>query len=242
MGMMKMMKMIKIAIIDDEKYWREEIEKTLYECYDRDKIELDIYESGVEYLKKNNIYDITFVDVEMPDLDGFETIMSARKFNPEGIFIILTTHTEMSRKGYLVNAFRYIDKVHLKEEMPEAMDSAKVLLRKNIKINVSVISEGVQEIALKDIIYIETGRHFTMIYTKHGEKRCSNSMSEIEGMLSEEYFYRCHNAFIVNMDEINEFKNNMLVMSNGEKVEVSKRKISDFKKVYIKRQYVLANA
>lgn len=44
-----MMKMIKIAIIDDEKYWREEIEKTLYECYDRDKIELDIYESSVEY-------------------------------------------------------------------------------------------------------------------------------------------------------------------------------------------------
>lgn len=237
-----MMKMIKIAIIDDEKYWREEIKKTLYEYYDRDKIEPDIYESGVEYLKMRKSYDITFVDIEMPDLDGFETIISARKFNPEGIFIILTTHTEMSRKGYLVNVFRYIDKVHLKEEMPEAMDSVKVLLKKNQKISINVISEGVQEIVLKDIIYVETGRHCVLIHTKHGEKRCSNSMSEIEGMLSEEYFYRCHNAFIVNMDEINEFKNNVLVMSNGEKVEVSKRKIPDFKKAYIKRQYVLANA
>lgn len=148
----------------------------------------------------------------------------------------------MSRKGYLVNAFRYLDKVHLKEEMSEAMNSVKVLLKKNRKISVNVISEGVQEIVLKDIIYIETGWHCVLIHTKHGEKRCSNSMSEIEGMLSKECFYRCHNAFIVNMDEINEFKNNVLVMSNGEKVEVSKRKISDFKKIYIKRQYVLANA
>ncbi len=234
--------MIKIAIIDDEKYWREEIKKTLYEYYDGDKIEPDIYESGVEYLKMSKSYDITFVDVEMPDLDGFETIMSARKFNPEGIFIILTTHTEMSRKGYRVNAFRYIDKVYLKEELPEAMDSVKVLLKKKQKISFNVISEGVQEIILKNIIYIETGRHCVLIHTKHGEKRCSNSMSEIEGMLTNECFYRCHNAFIVNLDEIKEFKNNILLMSNGENVEVSKRKSSDFKKNYIKRQYVLANA
>lgn len=234
--------MIKIAIIDDEKYWREEIEKTLYECCDRDKIELDIYESGVEYLKMCGSYDITFVDIEMQFLDGFETIMAARKFNSEGFYIILTTHTEMSRKGYRVNAFRYIDKVHLKEEMSEAMDSVKVLLKRNRKINVNVISEGVQEFVLKNIVYIETGRHCILIHTKQGAKRCSNSMSEIESMLPEECFYRCHNAFIVNLDEINDFRTNMLLMSNGESVEVSKRKISDFKRIYIKRQYVLANA
>ena len=148
----------------------------------------------------------------------------------------------MSRKGYIVNAFRYLDKVHLKEEMSEALDSAKILLRKYMKISVNVISEGIQELVLKDIIYLETGRHFTMIYTKYGTEKCSSSMSEIEGMLPDEYFYRCHNAFIVNMHEINEFKNNILVMSNGEKVEVSKRKLSEFKKAYIKSQYILAHA
>ena len=146
--------MIKIAIIDDENYWREEIKKTLYEYCGMEKIEPDIYECGVDYLEARKSYDITFVDIEMPDMDGFETIRLARKFNPEGIFIILTTHTEMSRKGYHVNAFRYLDKVYLKEEMSEAMDSAKILLRKNIRISVNVISEGVQEIVLKDIICI----------------------------------------------------------------------------------------
>lgn len=239
---MRTLKMIKIAIIDDEKYWRDEIEKTLYECYDRDKIELDIYESGIEYIEKHNIYDITFVDIEMQSLDGFETITAARKFNPEGFFIILTIHTEFSRKGYHVNAFRYIDKVHLKEEMWEALNSVKIILMKNRKINISIISEGVQEFILKDIIYIETDRHCVLIHTKNGVKRCNNSMSEIEGLLTDECFCRCHNSFIVNLDEIKELKNNILLMSNGETVEVSKRKNSVFKKVYIKRQYVLANA
>lgn len=234
--------MIKITIIDDEKYWREKIKRTLYEYCNGDTIETDIYESGVEYLKTYKSYDIIFVDIEMPDLDGFDTILSARKFNPEGIFIILTTHTEMSRKGYLVNAFRYLDKVHLKEEMPEALDSAKVLLRKYMKISVNIISEGIQELVLKDIVYIETSRHCVIIHTKSGTKRCGNSISEIEDMLLKECFYRCHRSFIVNLDEIKELGKNMLIMSNGETVDVSRRKYSDFRLIYMKRKFETANA
>ena len=44
--------------------------------------------------------------------------------------MILTTHTEMSRRGYLVNAFRYLDKVNLKEELKEAFYSAKKIAGK----------------------------------------------------------------------------------------------------------------
>ena len=57
---------------------------------------VDLYSSGEEYLEKEEIYDVTFVDIEMPGIDGFETIRRARKYNANGIYIILTNHIEMS--------------------------------------------------------------------------------------------------------------------------------------------------
>lgn len=233
---------MKIAIVDDEEYWRKQIKETVCKYVEQKKFELDIYKSGSEYLKSGKSYDVTFMDIEMPEMDGFDTITTAKKLNFEGFFVILTTHIEMSRKGYLVNAFRYIDKSNLEKEMVEAINSIEVLLGKNKKIKVNIIAEGQYELMMKNIIYIETERHCILIHTKHGVKRCSNSMVEMEDLLKDECFYRCHNAFIVNLDEIKCFRDKIIFMSNGSNVDVSKRKIAEFKKVYLKRQYERANA
>ena len=55
------------------------------------------------------------------------------------VYIILTTHTEMSRKGYLVNAFRYIDKSNMSKEIVEAINAAEVLLRRNDNIEINIV-------------------------------------------------------------------------------------------------------
>ena len=51
----------------------------------------------------------------------------------------MTTHTEMSRKGYLVNAFRYIDKSNMSKEIVEAINAAEVLLRRNDNIEINIV-------------------------------------------------------------------------------------------------------
>lgn len=120
---------MKIAIIDDEKLWREKVEEITLQIYSSN-IEVDLYDNPLSYLSCNEKYDISLVDIEMKEIDGFETIKRAREKYTNGIYMILTTHTEMSRKGYLVNAFRYIDKKNLEEELHEAFSSAYKLLQK----------------------------------------------------------------------------------------------------------------
>ena len=112
---------MRIAIIDDEMYWRTTAEQIVIQHYSNVEVIIDTYQSGKQYLNSKIQYDISFVDIEMSGVDGFETIEKARTYNQDGVYIILTTHTEMSRKGYLVNAFRYIDKINLTDEMIEAM-------------------------------------------------------------------------------------------------------------------------
>lgn len=232
---------MKIAVIDDEKRWRDYTSMLISEHYGDASVDIDVYESGTRFLESKKIYDICFVDIEMPELDGFDTISNARKFNKEGIFIILTTHTEMCTKGYRVNAFRYIDKSRL-GEIHEALESAEIILGRNEKITVNVIDVGAKELILKNIIYIETEKHYVWIHTAHSDIRCSNNMAEIEQMLENKWFYRCHTSFIVNLDEVNDVYDYYAIMNDGSKVEVSKRKLGKFRRACLHREFECANA
>lgn len=121
---------MKIAIVDDEVKWRNQA-LDVVKVYTDETDQIDIFESGVEFIKRNEEYDIVLMDVDMPEMDGFETIIDYKAEYSEGIIIILTTHLDYARKGYLVDAFRYVDKTKMKEELKEAFDKVREINRKN---------------------------------------------------------------------------------------------------------------
>lgn len=231
---------MKISIVDDEMIWIERIKSEIVRYAQDNDMEIDVFSSGEEYLKCEKQYDISFVDIEMPGIDGFETISRARKYHPEGIYVILTTHAEMSRKGYRVSAFRFLDKMEL-EEIQETIEAAKIVLERNRKIEINVIGGGVQKLTLKNIIYIETEKHYILIHTKQDNIRCSNKMQEIEELLPGNWFSRCHHAYIVNLDEIRKIDKRIVYLNNGDDIDVSERKTQQFKKAYLNRLFECAN-
>lgn len=230
---------MKIAIVDDELHWHDKIETIICKCVNA---EIDNYSNGKEFLINTKKYDIVFMDIEMPYMDGFDTIKKARELNLESIYIIMTTHSEMSRKGYLVNAFRYIDKQNMKEELPEAINSANIILDNNRQISVNVIGKGILDINLSNILYIETEKHRVLVHTNNDVVRCGDSMTELENKLQKENFYRCHNAYIVNLDAVNKIEKTYTILKNGEKVEISRRKYQEFGNRYLERRFHCANA
>lgn len=230
---------MKIAIVDDELHWHDKVETILCQY---DNIEIDNYSNGEEFLNNTKYYDIVFMDIEMPSMDGFDTIKKARELNLQSIYIIMTTHSEMSRKGYLVNAFRYIDKQKMKDEIPEAINSANIILDNNKKISVNAIGKGLLEINLSNILYIETEKHRVLVHTNNDVVRCGDRMIELENKLLKENFYRCHNAYIVNLDAVNKIEKTYAILINGEKVEISRRKYQEFGNRYLERRFYCANA
>lgn len=231
---------MRIAIVDDEKHWIDKVKREIEQYKIAEITEIDTFESGEKFLESPNRYDISFIDIEMPRMDGFETISKARKKDEEGLFVILTTHTEMSRRGYYVNAFRYIDKMRLREIM-EALDSAIIVLERNRKITVNVINDMERELVLKNILYFETEKHYVIVHTKHGNYKCSDNMQELETLLPEKWFCRCHNSFIVNLDEIVQMKERIIYLSNGDDIDIAHRRFHEVRKMYMNRQYECAN-
>lgn len=234
---------MKIAVVDDMQLYRDKARNCIIKHYKNNtEIKIDCYESGDEYLDSGITYDISFIDIEMKGLDGFETIRKAKYNYPEGVYMILTTHTEMCDRGYLVNAYRYINKEKMEEMINEGLSSAENLLERNKKIKINIIGEGTYKISLKDIVYVEGSNHNVIIHMKQGIKRCDNSMKELEEELCDKWFFRCHKSFIVNLDEVDNFRDLIVYMKDGSNLDIAQRKLWDFKRVYLKRIYSCGNA
>ncbi|MCB0515892.1 MAG: sigma-54 dependent transcriptional regulator [Chitinophagales bacterium] len=102
--------MAKILIVDDEK----NIRRTLREILEYEGYTVEEAEDGVDGLNqiKINKYDLVFLDIKMPKLDGLEVLAQALEFNPELPIIIISGHGTMETAVEAVRngAFDYIAK------------------------------------------------------------------------------------------------------------------------------------
>lgn len=235
---------MRIAVVDDEKEWRVKACQKIRQYFSSRQLEvkLDCYASGQDFLRKGNPYEIVFADIEMPGMDGFEMAQEYKWVNPNHILMILTTHTEMSRKGYVVNAFRYIDKMHMEEEMQESLVAAERKMKSDATITVNVINIGNMAVVIKDILYIETNKRNMQLHTIDNEYTCSGNIFEMEELLKEAGFFRCHKSYIVNLDAIRTFDNVFIYLMDGSKLFVSARRYVELKRQYLQRKFERANS
>lgn len=229
-----------IAIVDDEIMWGQIVEDVI-NAFLEEKASICIFASGESFLAAKKEFDVVFMDVEMNGNDGFTIIEEYKQTCPESINIILTTHTEMSRKGYKVDAFRYIDKANLKEEVEEALICAQKLLKKNVCITLTVKSLGMVKIALKSILYFETSKRNLKVHLERDEYICKDSINGLAEQLVDKGFYLTHRSYLVNMDWIKSFTQNEIWMKNGDKIMLSIRKHNKFKSEYIRWKFGNAN-
>lgn len=232
---------MKIAIVDDEKLWIERTINLLYEHFDNAELIIDQYKDGNSFLKVKKAYEIVFLDIEMPGKDGFEIAEKYSEIFPESIIIILTSHNEMCNRGYMVNAFRYIEKKEVDSQIEEALISASKKLVRNRKININITNLGIVDLFLKDIVFIETDGRKLLVHTTKEKFFCNETMEQLDEGLNKYGFFRCHKSYIVNLDMVERFDKTFVFMKNKEKAMVSTRKYLEFKRKYIEHKFLYAN-
>lgn len=238
---MQKRKMMKIAVVDDERLWQAKVKNLLERHPWKENIEIDLFSSGEAFYKKKD-YDIVFMDIEMGKMDGFETSYRYKENNQDFVLIFLTTHMEMSRRGYLVNAFRYIDKSNVEEELKEALEAIELLRQKNHVFQFHVVNMGTIHLKLKDILFIETEKRNVIIHTKEQSFVSNRKIEELEEELKEWGFFRSHKSYLVNLTNILKFDKLNIYFKAGKKALVSTRKYADLKESYLRQKYVIANS
>lgn len=173
------------------------------------------------------------MDIELPKMNGFETIKLYKETNNESKIIILTAHTKLARKGYLVDAFRFIDKTKMNDELDEAFK--KILNDVNSENSIFVEQNNkIIKLKLNDILYIETYKRGTIIHTQLCEYGCKHKINELESKLKEYNFFRCHKSFLINLILVEKIDNEFAYFTCSKVAYISVRKYSETKRKFIK--------
>lgn len=219
--------MIKIAIVEDE-YKDAEFLKGIVVDYaekKRKKVSVDIFRSGVDFIGDGTaVYDIVFLDIEMPLLNGIETAKKLRKFDSDVCIIFVTNMPQFALKGYEVDALDYVLKPVNSFNISLKLDKAFRLIEKRESAIFVSTESGIRRLSLSAVCYMEVFGHMTAIHTEEEEIITRISLKELEQQLEGDWFYRCSRFYIINFRYLSGItEDNVLVAGNSFKISRNKK-------------------
>lgn len=233
--------MIKIGLCDDITDYNKKMEDHIERYGKENHIEVKItsYGSGSQLLLnfQERKFDLIFLDVSMPELDGFETAERIRSIDENVAIVFCTSFYTISNagKGFEVEAEDFLAKPLLYKKVEYILNKVykKKLLCAEEKLFLKC-QDGLITLQLSDIIYIQTRNKMLVLHMIRGEVQSSQRLGELEKRLSKKLFFRCHNSYIVNFDYVEGLKNDSVLVKDKnrqlKKIPVSKYKKEEFMK------------
>ena len=230
-------------IVDDELHCREVL-RIMLEMHCPDVNLLQECEDGFIAIEAINRYhpDIVFMDIEMPGMNAFDTLQKLDKIEFQVIFT--TAYDQYAIKAIKFSALDYLLKPIDADELIAAVDKAseqKVQVQQvqlqqlqhslqnpdsDFKLMIST-NEGPYFIPTDDILFAEGQNNYTHFHLSRQRKLvASKTLLEFENLLSDHGFMRVHKSFLVNIKYVERYlsKNGTLLLTNGNEVEVSRRR------------------
>ncbi len=127
--------MIRIAVCDDDREFSARLKLLINKYYFEEKVEFyaAVFNSGMGLLFGKKDYNAVFLDIDMPNIGGFEI---AEKLSSDILIVFVTAHDELVYSSLKFRPFRFIRKGHLENELPKVLaDLKKEIFKNNAKKN-----------------------------------------------------------------------------------------------------------
>lgn len=233
------MRKLTVAIIDDEPDSIKILQLLLAEHCPQVTV-VGTYTSAMEASKEVASLnpDLLLLDVEMPEMNGFELLETLSPLSFHVIFV--TAYQEFAIKAFRSNALDFIVKPVDVKELKEAVQSAfekayperdqleqlRTQLHTGVITKISVPTQsGVVFIMLNDILYTHAEGNYVSLQLQDGRTLLiSRSLKEIQDVLEEFHFLRIHRQYIINLNQVKSYNRNegILTMEDDAKLPVSR--------------------
>ena len=229
--------MIKIAVCDDDEIICDELTaiiKNYFTKSDRAVLIKD-FKSGEQLLRAKISFDIIFLDIEMPVLNGIETARKLRSWDVNSKIIYITNYNNYKRSAYKVHAFDYICKPITGKAICNTLNDAISYLdnRYTPKKFVFKTEQGMIALEIDDIYYFEYSvRKVIIVTAKENYASTSYSLKQLHEKTCKYNFASPHKSYIVNMLHIRSIKGFDIFIDNDDKIPLAQKKAVDFKKEY----------
>lgn len=237
--------MIRVVIADDEVLARQKLRQLLRQEQDVDIVGECATAAETIQLVRAATPDLLFLDIRMPDMDGFdvlgELLSQEEATLPQVIFT--TAYDQYAVRAFEFNAVDYLLKPFTQERLVASIDRVRARsadadqngngryfdsLAEPYKSRIVFKSRGrILFLPVKEIRWISAEENYVRISTANESHLLRETMARLETRLDPEIFLRVHRSAIVNLHYVKEVKSesdgeSMVVLTSGEKVPMSR--------------------
>ena len=227
---------MRIAICDDEKYFRDVLKEQLNKYTNEYGVDFvySEFSSGELLLESNIDFDLIFIDYQMHSINGIDTIDFLRKRNDKTIVIFISSYPNIVFDSLKVDTHRFLVKPLKYNDLCEAINSFFKKYNSNAYILVfDEENDKMRKINETDIIYVMADNIYCKIMTIDRIYLHKETLSKFQKKLKSDFFYRSHRSYLVNFHYIDNYSDSKIFFENEEQAQLTKVKHNDFQKKYM---------
>ena len=211
--------MIRIAIVEDEENAVKLLENylTRFMAEAGESYTVKHYADPVAFLDKYEGFDLVFMDIEMPHMDGMEGARRLREIDSEAKLIFVTNMAQYAAKGYEVEALDFVVKPVAYSDFSFKMKRAMNALRQS-RSRELIINQpfGMVRMGSDGLMYVEVRGHKLTYHFVDKNIEARGTMEEAQRQLEELNFLRPHNCYLVNPKYIDRVQGYSLFIGSEE--------------------------
>ncbi len=224
--------MIRIAVCDDNEILLSELSERIYDKMTSFgyETEVELFNNAASFLRsqKNRAFDVVFLDIVMPHINGFEAAGQIGRTDDKTYIIFITTESHLVFDSFDFNPFYFIPKDNdalFEDRLEHVLEKLALHMSADRTICIECPFNEKKYVEPHTIIYIKSHTNY-IDYLCDGRETITvrGKIESVLGDLSEMIFTRIHNRIIINLQHIRkiDYPNSSVYMDNGENLPISR--------------------
>ena len=210
--------LIRVAIVEDDGAERERLRACLRWLEESEGLRFHVTEfsSGTAFIGSFEPgYDLVFMDIEMPGMDGMETARALRKMDASVLLIFVTNMAQYAIAGYEVDALDFILKPVNRYSFAIKMKRAAARIPKRIEEYVTVKCEGeLRQLPIASVRWLDIDGHYVVYHTADGDFEEYGTLKEAYGKLNRPSFVFVNRSCLVNLYHVSAVSKNSVTVGD----------------------------
>lgn len=224
-----MINTMKIAIVDDNSVFMDEVKDIIVERITKVGItdySISTFSSPEQLLVDIHSFDLLIIDVEIKQYNGISICNQIRNSNIDILIIFISSYTTYVFNSFVVSPFSYILKKDLKNKGISEIDRClQFYMNKNKILKIS--SFGIEySLVQRDITVISKMRDKCIFYYNNKQFESRMNLKDILMDLSP-FFVQINKSDIINLNSVSYIHKDEITLNSEEKYYISRRKIKD---------------
>lgn len=225
---------MKILICDDEQTYVNMLQLHIDEYMKNRHITCTVTAviDPLKIVQENSAFDLAFLDIQMPGIDGLTLAKRLRQRNPRMVLFFVTNFERYQDDAMDLQALRFFEKPFDANRLYAGLDKAMEYINEAY-IDIFLSESGaIQRIPADDILYVTRDGRRASVVTAGKNYSAAEKFDELCEKLPQLYFYFVHKSYLVNLHCVDRYAYTELFLTNGAQIPIAPRRQSAFHKFW----------